>query len=130
PDRLTGARHARVAEANLIFPFGREIVIKGTELFRLRQARVVPNTVGAHIGQEGIEVAIGTEIILPYMATPPLFWILDLGENQQGLDRLEHAVMGEAYGRARADDQGIEITQSRLALRGDPACIAWARRGD
>ena len=29
------------------------------------------------------------------MATPPLFRILDLGENEKGLDRLEHAVMGE-----------------------------------
>src|SRR5262245_2870424 len=58
PHRLSGARHARIAEANLVSPFGREIVIEGTKFFRLRQARVVPNTMGAHIRQKGIEITI------------------------------------------------------------------------
>src|SRR5262245_46709605 len=58
PDRLSGARHAWVAEANLVSPFGREIVIEGAKFFRFRQARVVPNTVSAHICQKRIEIAI------------------------------------------------------------------------
>src|SRR5438132_7767518 len=33
PDRLSRARHPWIAESNLPFPFGREVVVEGTELF-------------------------------------------------------------------------------------------------
>src|SRR5262249_56056074 len=38
--------------------------------------------------------------------------------------------MGETHGRTRADEQSVEITHSRFALRGDPASVAWPGRGD
>jgi len=103
---------AFIAEADLAFPLGAQVIIEGTQFLWFHQARVEPNTMRANVREKRIEIPVRAEIVFPNMAAPPFFSVLNPRKYPKGLQWLEHSVTRQSHGRTGADPRVPSSGQS------------------
>src|SRR5437867_5979710 len=123
PDGLARAGSPRVEKSDLTLPLGIQEVVQRAQLVGFGQVGIVPEAAGAGVGDERIEEAFRFDVILPDVSSPPIFLFPYLGQNQIGLQRLDHPILDKRLIGARSADEGVEVFNSGFVFRGDPAGV-------